>query len=113
MVTAVRLDINEIKTRFPNPQRCQDDGLPNPVGYCVGGAFLMYLTGVQESPDGNTRYPIEEHLVPALQNANPTLSEERAEILVVELLTENDNGNFDRAWEILEELLYSDFSDAA
>ncbi|HKJ70321.1 MAG TPA: hypothetical protein VKA55_01015 [Gammaproteobacteria bacterium] len=72
-------------------------------GYCVGGALQCYVEG-REVPSGGA-FPSPHTLSGVLCRANPRLNRFEARSLAGRITSANDTGDFDRAWDHLEEAL--------
>jgi len=99
------IDVNEIRNAYPNPQRFQDGwGLWN--SYCVGGAFQRFI-GKEDDRCKKwvslVGFPNEAELTKwfmefGIPDADAFLKAER-------LMSDNDSGDFEGAWQALKEAL--------
>ncbi len=92
--------VAEIRRQFPNPTRAPEQH-QNRIGrYCVGGAFLLSLGGdiLTDAFPGQSQLA-REFLRQGLCGGRDAYT------IAYLLIHANDNGNFERAWELLEEVL--------
>jgi len=93
---------SKIRKLYPNPVRWTLNREANHRGYCVGGAFCL-ATKYQDilEPDYNCRYPVTNVLATALagQGVNAPMN------VADRITAENDQGNFDTAWAVLEKAI--------
>jgi hypothetical protein len=68
------------------------------VGTCVGGAFVCYV-------NGDIPFPTIDELSDQLLANNPNLKWEEAMGFADEIITANDDGDFDGAWNLLDAAL--------
>ncbi len=95
-------DIRVIRSLYPNPipARCLR---MSERGYCVGGAVMCYLEGM-EVPRGGA-FPSPHTLAAVLRQANPRLNRFEARTLASQITSANDTGDFAKAWARAEEAL--------
>lgn len=95
-------DIRVIRSLYPHPipARCLR---MTERGYCVGGAVMCYLEGV-EVPQGGA-FPSPHTLASVLRRANPRLNRFEARTLAGQITSANDTGDFAKAWERAAEAL--------
>jgi hypothetical protein len=95
-------DARVIRALYPHPipARCLR---MTDRGYCVGGALQCYVEG-REVPRGGA-FPSPHTLSAVLRRANPRLNRFEARSLAGQITSANDTGDFDKAWERLEEAL--------
>lgn len=89
-----------IRERHPDPIKVKDRDLKD-NGYCVGGAVLLYFGRYGE----DYGFPTSTLLKQELTWINPILPEGRAQELAYDILLSNDNGEFERAWALVDEAL--------
>ena len=84
----------EIKQRFPNPIPC-----PGPehddVGYCVGGACVQYAGGYEN-------FPSAVRLADHLRYLNPCLEAGQANNFAYFIISANDCGLIETAWQAVD-----------
>jgi hypothetical protein len=95
-------DARVIRALYPHPipARCLR---MTERGYCVGGALQCYVEG-REVPHGGA-FPSPHTLSGVLRRANPRLNRFEARSLAGQITSANDTGQFDKAWERMEEAL--------
>lgn len=95
----------EIRDAYPNPRAFKNADTTGKC-YCVGGAFAAYVYNIDlNEANEATRFPTESIIRLAAHKANPSLHGNLCEALVCDLVTANDEGNFERAWQCVQELL--------
>lgn len=91
-------NIAEIRLQYPNPKKSRDDrGMQ--CDYCVGGAFVMYTTEMED------RFPDVDQLAWVLMENNTDMPEDTAYGYAKRIIDANDEGHFEAAWNILEQAL--------
>lgn len=91
MITAA-----EIRAKYPNPSAC---GVSHDESnYCVGGALCQFL-------GEDYRFPLPGEMADRLGRINPSLNADRALEFGFEIMNANEEQNFDRAWQLLDEAL--------
>lgn len=92
--------VAEIRRRFPNPATYAHNA--DRECYCVGGAFMDYI----DHPRGRFpwRFPLRECLADAL-HSHTGKSRRLCERFADRILADNDRGDFDSAWQGLEDAL--------
>jgi hypothetical protein len=86
----------EIRNRYPNPISIVNVNRLDQ--YCVGGALCLYL--------GEGRgFPNEEVITTKLRIVNPKIPEKDAREIAVEIIRNNECGNFDTSWQLLDKAL--------
>lgn len=99
----MKVDADEIRKAFPNPS--SGSSYHTPRGYCVGGAFLNWIN-YSISPEFSTKelhsFPPINIVSRALQLTNPNLSKVQYDDFARNIISYNDEGEFDKAWMELE-----------
>ena len=95
-------DVRAIRAMYPHPvpARCLRF---TERAYCVGGALQCFVEQM-EVPRGGA-FPSPHSLSAVLRKANPHLNRFEARALAGQITSANDTGDFQRAWERLEESL--------
>ena len=83
--------LKQIREKYPNPVKLHGSCDEH---YCVGGALYRFL-------GGNIGFPISHDLANTLRLANKNLSEGTATEYANTIISENDAGHFNDAWEAL------------
>ncbi|MEF8792398.1 hypothetical protein [Thiohalorhabdus sp.] len=96
------IDSRVIRALYPHPIPSRCLRLTD-RGYCVGGALQCYVEGF-EVPRGGA-FPSPQTLSRVLSRANPRLSRFEARRLAGRITSANDTGDFDQAWDCLDEAL--------
>lgn len=96
------VDARVIRALYPHPipARCLR---MTDRGYCVGGALQCYVEGF-EVPWGGA-FPSPQTLSRVLARANPRLNRFEARRLAGQITSANDTGDYDKAWDRLDEAL--------
>lgn len=99
------ITVEEIRVRFPNPTLY--DVTPNSYG--VDGAFVMFVKGLslEEAGEGD-RFPSEEEVAETLESVNSAWGGDNSGLAfdkAADLVNLNDNGDFEKAWYLLDRLL--------
>lgn len=95
-------DARVIRALYPHPITARGLRLTE-RGYCVGGALQCYVDGF-EVPRGGT-FPSPHTLSQVLSRANPRLNRFEARCLAGRITSANDTGDFEKAWDWLDEAL--------
>lgn len=90
-----------IRAFYPRPKNATKPYMAGElnVGYCVGGALCKYIGHTEAN------FPIVAVLADCLMEANPELDEHDAMSYALDIVTHNDNDDFDAAWEVLHRAL--------
>lgn len=105
--------VSQLRKMYPQPKRASDKAR-TAGDYCVGGALCRYLAAIK--PDtkftkhmqdrnlsvGSCSFPSVHTVAEALKIANPWISLDRANELAYDVITYNDRGNFEPAWDSLQ-----------
>ena len=86
-----------IRERYPNPTE-SSNWRPGDERYCVGGAFMFWL-----GDDEWHGFPGPDWLASGLMKANPRLPDAKSWAWAI--IAPNDHGDFERAWQVLENAL--------
>jgi len=101
----MRVAVEEIRKRYPNPVKA--GGSVDPLSYCTGGAVCLFA-------DLPVHFPLIHRLAEALRKLNPELSSyvvknehgwSKAASYALSIITANDAGDFERAWQLVGEAL--------
>ena len=96
-MTRKRLSVTAIRAKYPNPVTASPGRDSDVDAYCVGGAFCRFTGCV-------LAFPLPYHLAFELErHARVDLS--RAEQYAGDIIRANDDGDFERAWMLLDEVL--------
>jgi len=96
-----------IRAKFPDPVKSSQSG---PTSYCVGGSLCLFQSRRFAALE-NPRFPDISTLSSVLCLYNPCLDRDHAYTLAERISGHNDGGEFDAAWQALDEALtYTDGS---
>lgn len=97
------ITVEKIRAMYPDPV-ISSKGIEN-GRYCVGGALCLY-TGIE------SRIPMTATLANRLRVINPALWDKTPRTLkdmgstyAFQIITANDDGDFEKAWQLLGEAL--------
>jgi hypothetical protein len=90
-----------IKEKYPHVTEAQ----PELSGYCVGGAFLMFLKEYGNMNVTEYPFPHGAYIADILRRVNPMLPWDRAIYYGSQITHWNDASRFDEAWDMLDEAL--------
>lgn len=88
--------VAKLRKLYPEPKTYDEDS--GESGYCVGGAFVMYI-------NGDIPFPDEEQLGDMLYRQNNALRPNGGVFYAERIIWANDNRKFNKAWDLLEEAL--------
>jgi hypothetical protein len=115
------VNVQQLKRRYPSPVKGNVRGSGT---YCVGGAFVLEtLRSGLFGENGYEQYiglrtyeggcfPPAEAIARALVIVQPALDHDRADIIARYIVAANDSGEFDRAWEYLDDGLRGEVPEA-
>lgn len=95
-----------IRNLYPNPMSLSSATAfcTSKKKYCVGGAFINAMQlGDDKAP--STYFPSAEILGKKLERANPALDPMAALSYAANIIAYNDNEQFEKAWETLDQAL--------
>lgn len=104
--------VAEARKRWDSPRRGQD-GDPDRLDYCVGGALCRHMVYRHDPKRKFTYYqanspfyfPLSSQLAVQLSYYNPRLDRSAAYAAACDITYRNDMGEFDAAWEAVRTAL--------
>jgi len=104
-MSKINFDVRQIRDAYPNPVEYAKGDLS--CSYCVGGAFVMYVENLnnEENLSELYRFPSEASLRVTCEKLNFSTDKDVIDAIVSEIVTQNDAGNFESAWNWLDNLI--------
>ena len=98
-----------IRAQFPHPViGIRAANTENPACYCVGGAALLYKRRLKLHTAGTSdwqRFPDPAELASVIGDYQPFVPKDVRLKLAIDIIAHNDDGEFDKAWAVLETAL--------
>ena len=94
----MRMTFEELKEAYPNPMEAMGVARKTADSYCVGGAFCKGQ-GIHD------RFPNISDLARYLREYDTSLPVSTSRKYATDITTLNDDGNFDGAWDALEQAI--------